>query len=267
MQINLRNKKVFASTGGRPFDKDKPCIIFLHGSGFDHTIWMLQTRYFAFHGYSVLALDLPGHGLSQGESLKSIEAMSDWLKEVIDILGCKDISLVGHSQGCLVSIEFASQNPDRIKTITLMGGSDKIPVNQLLLDLAKKNDPKVVKIMMDWSHSHAAHYGSHPIPGMNHINIGKSIILKNSIQDTLATDLNACNNYKNGVDAAKKIMLPVLFIVGNQDKMCPINQSKETAKYIKKSQIKIINNCGHMMLLEKADETLSILKKFINENY
>ena len=59
MKLKINNKDIFASTGGRPFDNNKPVIIFLHGSGLDHTVWMLQTRYFAFHGYSVLALDLP----------------------------------------------------------------------------------------------------------------------------------------------------------------------------------------------------------------
>ena len=73
MKFKVNGQEVFASTGGRPFDKNKPLIIFVHGSGLTHMTWVLQTRYFAFHGYSVLALDLPGHGLSSGKSLKSIE--------------------------------------------------------------------------------------------------------------------------------------------------------------------------------------------------
>ena len=77
MRFKVNNQEVFASTGGRPFDKKKPLIIFVHGSGLTHMTWVLQTRYFAFHGYSVLALDLPGHGLSGGKSLKSIEDIDD----------------------------------------------------------------------------------------------------------------------------------------------------------------------------------------------
>ena len=73
MKFKVNNHEVFASTGGRPFDKNKPLIIFVHGSGLTHMTWVLQTRYFAFHGYSVLALDMPGHGLSSGESLKSFD--------------------------------------------------------------------------------------------------------------------------------------------------------------------------------------------------
>ena len=84
MKFKVNNNEVYASTGGRPFDKNKPLIIFVHGSGLTHMTWVLQTRYFAFHGYSVLAVDMPGHGLSSGESLKSIEDMADWVSDVID---------------------------------------------------------------------------------------------------------------------------------------------------------------------------------------
>ena len=50
MKFEVNDKEVFASTGGRPFDKKKPLIIFVHGSGLSHITWVLQTRYFAFHG-------------------------------------------------------------------------------------------------------------------------------------------------------------------------------------------------------------------------
>ena len=109
MKFKVNGAEVYASTGGRPFDKNKPLIIFVHGSGLTHMTWVLQTRYFAFHGYSVLALDMPGHGLSGGESLKSIEEMADWVSDVIESVGFKEASLVGHSQGCLVTMECASK--------------------------------------------------------------------------------------------------------------------------------------------------------------
>ena len=108
MKFEVNGNEVFASTGGRPFDKNKPLIIFVHGSGLTHMTWVLQTRYFAFHGYSVLAIDMPGHGLSSGKSLKSIEDMADWVNDVIDAVGYKEASLVGHSQGCLVTVECLS---------------------------------------------------------------------------------------------------------------------------------------------------------------
>ena len=137
MKFKVNNNEVHASTGGRPFDKKKPLIIFVHGSGLTHMTWVLQTRYFAFHGYNALAVDLPGHGLSGVESLKSIEEMADWINLVIDAVGHKEASLVGHSQGCLVTVECTARYPDKIKTLSLMGGAGAIPMNPQLLSLAE----------------------------------------------------------------------------------------------------------------------------------
>ena len=212
--------------------------------------WVLQTRYFAFHGYSVLALDMPGHGLSGGESLKSIEDMADWVSDVIDAVGYKEASLVGHSQGCLVTVECTARNPDKIKTLSLMGGAGAIPMNPELLSLAENNDPKAVELMMDWAHGPAGHFGGHPVPGLYHINT-----------------FRACDNYKNGFEAAKQIKIPTLSILATDDKMCPVKEGKKLANLIEGSQIDIIDNCGHMMLLEEADRVLNVLKKFITTNY
>ena len=168
MKFKVNNQEVYASTGGRPFDKSKPLIVFIHGSGLTHMCWVLQTRYFAFHGYSVLAVDMPGHGLS------SIEDMADWVSDVIDAVGFKEASLVGHSQGCLVTMECTARNPNKIKTLSLMGGAGAIPMNPELLSLAENNNPKAVDLMMDWAHGPAGHF-------------------------------RACDNYKNGFEAAKKL--------------------------------------------------------------
>ena len=94
MKFKVNNKEVYASTGGQPFDKNKPLIIFVHGSGLSHITWVLQTRYFAFHGYSVLAIDLPGHGYSEGPSIKSIEEQGKWVSDVIDAVKMKEATLV-----------------------------------------------------------------------------------------------------------------------------------------------------------------------------
>jgi len=267
MKLTVNKEEVFASTGGRAFDKKKPLIIFLHGSGFDHTVWMLQTRYFAFHGYSVLALDLPGHGLSKGKSLSSIESMAEWLIDVIESLGCNEASIVGHSQGCLIGLECAARYPKIIKSLSLMGGSGNMPVNPILLNLAEKNDNKVVNLMMDWCHGPAGHFGTHSIPGMSHMNIGSALMTKKNLKHTLGVDLSACNNYIKGFEVAEKLLLPVLIILGDKDKMCPLKAGKKLTSIIKNSEMHIIKNCGHMMHLEEASKTLAILKKFIKSNY
>lgn len=267
MIFKVNNEEVFASTGGKPFDKNKPLMIFIHGSGLTHMCWVLQTRSFAFHGYSVLALDLPGHGLSRGKSLQSIEAMADWISEVMDAVDVKESSLVAHSQGCLVAIECAARYPNKIKTLSLMGGAGAIPMNPELLSLAEKSDPKAVDLMMDFAHGPSGHFGGHPVPGLYHLNTGSKLVQSKEIKDTLGVDFRACDNYTNGFEAAKKLNLPTLSILADQDRMCRLKDGKKLADNITNSEIFIINNCGHMMLLEEADQTLAILKKFIKSNY
>ena len=267
MKFKVNNDEIFASTGGRPFDKDKPLIIFVHGSGLTHMCWVLQTRYFAFHGYSVHALDMPGHGLSGGKSLKSIEEMADWINDVIDAVECKQASLVGHSQGCLVTIECTARYPKKIKALSLMGGAAEIPMNSELLTLAENNDSKAVDLMMDWAHGPSGHFGGHPVPGLYHLNIGSMLIQSKQIKDTLGVDFRACDKYKNGFVAAKKLSLPTLNILADQDKMCPIKEGKKLVDHIKNCELHVIEKCGHMMLLEEADKTLAALKKFITTNY
>ena len=164
MKFEVNGEEVFASTGGRPFDKKKPLIIFVHGSGLTHMTWVLQTRYFAFHGYSVLALDMPGHGLSGGKSLKSIEEMADWVSSVIDSVGYKEASLVGHSQGCLEIIEYAHKYKNRFKKLVFVGGSNKMPVHPDLIDLAKNGNSDAVKLMMKWGFTDSKKFiGGNPI--------------------------------------------------------------------------------------------------------
>ena len=266
MKFKVNNKEVFASTGGQPFDKNKPLLIFVHGSGLSHITWVLQTRYFAFHGYSVLAIDLPGHGTSEGPPLKSIEDMADWISDVIDSVGYDETSLVGHSQGCLVLLECASRYPNKIKSLSLMGGAGAIPMNPELLDLAEKGNPKAVELMMDWAHGPGGHFGGHPVPGLHHMNLGGTIVKNGSVK-VLGVDFRACDNYKNGFEAAKKVKCPTINILGNRDKMCPLKEGKRLAESIDNSEVVIIENCGHMILLEEADQALAALKGFVKRNH
>ena len=239
----------------------------MHGSGLTHIVWSLHEQFLASKGYSVLALDLPGHGNSEGPAIKSIEEIADWINRIMQNLKIKEISFVGHSQGCLVTIECTARYPDKIKTLSLMGGAGAIPMNPDLLALAENGDPKAVDLMMDWAHGPAGHFGGHPVPGLYHINTGGMLAKSRTIKDTLGVDFRACDNYKNGFEAAKKIKIPTLSILATDDKMCPVKEGRKLADLIEGSKVDIIDNCGHMMLLEEADRVLKVLKSFITTNY
>ena len=83
----------------------------------------------------------------------------------------------------------------------------------------------------------------------------------------MGVDFRACDNYKNGFEAAKKVQCPTINILGDKDRMCPVKEGKKLADCIKGSQVEIIPNCGHMILLEEANQALAIIKKFITTNH
>ena len=105
MKINFKGTPIFIGTGGKKLDPEKKNLIFIHGSGGSHFSWFMQTRYFAYEGYNVISPDFPGHGLSEGNPLVSIEEMSLWLSDLISNLKINDFNLIGHSQGCLIALE------------------------------------------------------------------------------------------------------------------------------------------------------------------
>ena len=81
------------STSGMSIDKKKPSILLMHGSGLTHIVWSLHEQFYSANGFNVLSVDLPGHGESEGPSLKSIESISDWVKSLINVLDLSKISL------------------------------------------------------------------------------------------------------------------------------------------------------------------------------
>jgi pimeloyl-ACP methyl ester carboxylesterase len=246
------------STGGRDIDKKKSTILLMHGSGLTHIVWSLHEQFYASQGFNVLSVDLPGHGNSEGPSLKSIEKISDWIKSLMLKINIEKIIIVGHSQGGLIGIDFTSRYPELIEKIVLVANSYKMPVNQDLIDLAEAGDEKAVLLMMKWGYE-----GSKAFIGGNPVK--KIVNSARDIREVLAVDLNACNNYKNGENAIKKINCPTLCIFGDLDKMVPVKVGLKMSEQITNSETKIISDCGHMIIFEKAFEMRKLVKEFINK--
>src|SRR5947208_15272101 len=110
MQLSVNALDTYVATGGREFDRSQPTIVLLHGAGFDHTAWALHSRWFAHHGYGVLAPDMPGHGRSCGAPLRSIAEMADWTAALLEAAGVARATLVGHYTGSLVALETAARH-------------------------------------------------------------------------------------------------------------------------------------------------------------
>jgi len=258
MELTINNASVYASTGGKEFDPSLPTVLFLHGSGGDHRTWALQTRWFAYHGYSVLAPDLPGHGLSSGDAFKSIEDSGPWVAEFLEAAGVMSAHVVGHSQGFLTALEFSKNHEDMCVSVTAIGTAAAIPVNQALIDTAEASSAKAAHMMVNWGFGPDAHMGISAVPGMQPIAISRAIMSANP----LAADLQACADYKAGSEVAKSITVPSHCILATADKMTPIKAGKQLAEDMR-AKLTIIENYGHMLPLEAPKQTLTALRGFI----
>ena len=258
MIIKIENKSVHASDAGQGVDSSKDTIVFLHGSGLSHIVWSLTEQFFFSKKFNVLSIDLPGHGNSEGPCLDSIEKIADWLEEVFIELKLNNLILIGHSQGCLEALEYSFKYKSRLKKIVFIAGSYQMPVNKDLIDLASNGDSDAVKLMMKWGYE-----GSKKFIGGNPIE--RIIQSPRDISEILAIDLIACNNYKNGCDAAKAISCPTMLILGELDKMVNLESGKKFSELVKNSKTHIINGSGHMIMIEKAfemrEKVLEFLKK------
>ena len=258
MIFQLENKNIHASDSGQGIDINKDTIVFLHGSGLSHIVWSLAEQFFSSKNYNVLSIDLPGHGNSDGPCLDSIEKIADWMEKVFDKLKLKNLILVGHSQGCLEILEYSSRYKERLKKLVFVGGSNKMPVHPDLIELAQNGHSDAVKLMMKWGYE-----GSKKFIGGNPVE--KIIQSPRDISEILAVDLNACNNYSNGSEAAKVIDLPSMLIFGELDKMVNLEAGKKFSNLIKNSTTHVIKGCGHMIMIEKAFEMREKILEFLNK--
>lgn len=265
MYFEVDGKQVFATTGGKLFDNSKPTVIFLHGSGFDHTVWSLQSRFFAFRNYAVLVPDLPGHTNSEGPPLASIEEMADWLNDVVETLDAKDVSLVAHSQGSLIALELASRFPGRLRSVSFIASGLATPVNDYLLNAAREDPEAAIAMMLSWGFGPAGHMHQGPIPGNSMVAAGRKVMRRN-VPDALATDLKACNTYTNGKTAAAQVSGPIQVIVGGKDRMAPRKATIELTEHLADPEVTLIPESGHIIPQEVPNQCRALLKAFIFSN-
>src|SRR5271156_3241643 len=176
MRLVVDGSDVFVSTGGRDFDPALPAIVFLHGAGFDHSVWVLLARAFAYHGFCVLAPDLPGHGRSSGPALSSIAALADWTAALIDSAGVRAARLVGHSMGSLVALETAARHPEKVSALALIATAAPMRVSDDLLNAAKANDRAAIDMIALWGEGYHATLGGSETPGLWMLGAGERVL-------------------------------------------------------------------------------------------
>ncbi|PPR61810.1 MAG: putative carboxylesterase nap [Alphaproteobacteria bacterium MarineAlpha3_Bin7] len=262
MGLKIDGKFVHATNGGLQPQRGQEVIILIHGAGMNRTVWQLQTRNLSHRGFNTYALDLPGHGKSDGPGIKTIEETANWINKVLETMKINKATIIGHSMGALVALDFGSRFERITKSLILIGVADSMPVHEDLLAAAKDKTNVASSMITLWGIGEKAHKGGHLQPGYwlagaNHR------LLQLSAPNTLFTDLSACNNYKGGIEAAKNIKCPVKLILGDKDRMTPKKRGLALAKYLKNVSIDIIPDCGHMIMVEQPEAVFQSLQKFI----
>ncbi len=265
MYITLDGADYYAYTGTHTPDAGLETVVFMHGASMDHTVWAHQSRYFAYHGFNVLALDLPGHKFSDGKLLDRIEDMAVWLNRVINTLESRNIHLVGHSMGALITLEAAAnfcKSSHVLKSLSLVGFCFPMSVAPVLMNAARDDPGTAYAMMTEWSH--ASRIGGEPVPGFWSAGMQMSM-MENSPSGSIYSNLQACHNYSAGKEALDRIDCPILFVSGERDKMAPAKLAVREAGRNEKSDIVLIPGGGHNIMSEAPDGVLDCLKNFIPE--
>ena len=257
MDLRIEGKKAFAYAAAHELDPGKRTIVFVHGAGLDHSWFGLQSRYFGYHGWNVLALDLPGHGRSAGPPIPSIGGMADWLLRVLKEKNIPKAGIVGHSMGSLVAIEFAARHPQAAERIALISAAHPMKVSDAFLDAAKRNDYSAFDMHTIWGHAAQVPLGGNPNPGMWMYGDTQAR-LERLAPGVLHNDLKACNDYV----FSGPVTCPALFVLGKRDVMTPPKSALRLAEAIPHSTTVIVNFSGHSLMAEAPDATLDALIEF-----
>ncbi len=261
--------RLYAYTGGRPFDPALPTIVFLHGGEHDHSVWILQSRYLAHHGYSVLALDLPGHMRSAGPALTTIEMIADRIAVALHECGAERMLLVGHSMGSLIALELATRLRDKVPGVALIATASPMRVSDVLL-AATKDAPALAMDMINvWSHSGSIEAfdrkPSSPGPGFSNVwgnlRLMQRIAQRNG-SDVLNADFAACNAYQHGTQAAAALSCPVLFVLGERDSMTPARAARPLIDACSDATVVTLPDAGHSLMAEHPDSVRDALVRF-----
>jgi pimeloyl-ACP methyl ester carboxylesterase len=269
MDLGLSGGRIHAYTGGKPFDEALPAVVLIHGAQHDHSVWILQSRWLAHHGHAVLAVDLQGHGRSDGPAPATVEAHAERLAAALGPLANPRWLLAGHSMGSQIALELARRLPARVAGVALLGAAAPMRVSGALLE-ATRGDPAAAMDMINvWSHSpgpapFAARPGN-PGPGFNIV--WQNLRLMQRIEaangpGVLPTDFAACNAYDGAVDAARTLACPVLFVLGSRDQMTPPKAARSLIDACGRADVITLEGTGHAMMAENPDGVRRALAAF-----
>lgn len=268
MLLDVNSHATYCYTGGKPFNAEQPTVVLIHGVLNDHSVWILQTRFLAHHGWNVLAVDLPGHGKSAGEAPASVEAAASFITALLDAAGLVRVALVGHSWGSLIALQVAGGQPDRVSHLVMVGTAFPMKVSPALLDMSLNQPFKAIDLVNQFSHSMLAPPPSAMGPGTWLYGTARAlmrrVLASNPAVNVFHRGFQACDSYTRGLTAMARVSCPVLFVLGQDDQMTPPKAAQALVSAALHGRVLTVR-AGHQLMLEAPDAVALGLAAFLEE--
>jgi len=242
---------------------NKDLIVFLHPAFSDHRAFAQQIDFFS-KKYKVITIDLIGHGLSKANKSKDkIDASSKHINKILEIEGFKKAHFVGVSMGSLIAQYFALEYPEKVKSLTALGGYN---INKDDKELAKAQRSYNLKLVFKALFSMKAfrktiaentcksEKGQALFYETTSYYERKSFMVMQGLQNVIKDRENVKPKY------------PILILVGEADIELSQRMAKKWHSEIDKSEYVLIKNAGHCANIDKPMIFNNLLMKFINKN-
>jgi pimeloyl-ACP methyl ester carboxylesterase len=237
-------------------DPATPPILLIHGAGGSHLHWAPDIR--RLNGFKVIALDLPGHGKSEGIGRQSIADYVIAVQNFMDAMDLPAAIIVGHSMGSAIALQLALDAPDRVLGLVMVSGGSRLRVNPSILENAMDvaTFPLAVKEINTWA------FGPESDPRLRELAAQR--MQKETRPTVLHGDFLACNDF-NASERLAEIDKPTLILCGTDDKMTPFKHSQTLSQEIKGAKLVEIEGAGHMVGLEKPRAIAEALEAFVHQ--
>ena len=229
-----------------------PAVCLVHGTGGSSAVWAHQLDGLADLAH-IVAVDLPGHGRSDGTIPKRIEDAAAVIAEFLDALGIARIVIGGHSMGGAIAQQFALSYPGRVDGVILVGTGARLRVLPRLLDLLARDNAKGVELLMSLA------IGAKAPPDLR-------TALHRSTADNppgvVLGDLQACDVF-DVMGRISAVQAPTLAICGEEDQLTPPKYSRFLGERIAGARVVVVTGAGHYVQVEKPDETTAAMREFL----
>jgi len=251
----LKEMSVGFKTCCEQFSEKKPTLVMIHGAGGRSQTWQGQIHPLK-DSLNTLALDLPGHGKTAGQSKNRVDEYARWLGEMLGVLFQEPVFLMGHSMGGAIVQETALLYPKFLKGIILAGTGPRLQVAPMFLEGFLNKFEETIDTVINYAYASGAEK-SMLREGAN--------IMKEAGAKVVHDDFVACDHFDRR-KALGDINLPCLIICGEKDKLTPPALSRILHESIRGSMLEVLPSAGHFAMIESHKEFNQRVRHFISES-